>query len=208
MPRINAERLIADMHRLREFGSAKERGFEHPTEDQSSRHVDGGLLPAPTAFGVVRPTFTDADMAARRWLKAKFEEAGLIASIDGVANVIGRSANQGPALLVGSHSDTQPRGGWLDGALGVIYGLECARALAEDPATAHFAVDCASWADEETVYLNMLGSRSFIGALSKLDSSLGGYKKHVSGLENVLNNWKSIAFGLMRTANFHVQRPR
>ena len=28
-----------------------------------------------------------------------------------------------PKLLVGSHSDTQPEGGWLDGALGVIYGL-------------------------------------------------------------------------------------
>ena len=97
----------------------------------------------------------------------------MITTIDGVANVIGRSPNDGPALLVGSHSDTQPRGGWLDGAMGVIYGLECARALAEDPETAHLAVDCASWADEETVYLNMLGSRSFIGALSQLDSELG-----------------------------------
>jgi N-carbamoyl-L-amino-acid hydrolase len=101
----------------------------------------------------------------RTWLKARYEEAGLLTTIDGVANVIARSPNPGPALLVGSHSDTQPRGGWLDGAMGVVYGLECARALAEDPSTAHLAVDCASWADEETVYLNMLGSRSFIGAL-------------------------------------------
>jgi N-carbamoyl-L-amino-acid hydrolase len=175
MPKINAERLIADLHTLRGFGSARERGFDHPTRDQVTREVDGGLPPAPTAHGVVRPTFTAADMASRRWLRAKFEEAGLISVIDGVANVIGRSRNEGPALLVGSHSDTQPRGGWLDGAMGVIYGLECARALAEDPETAHLAVDCASWADEETVYLNMLGSRSFIGALSQLDSELGGW---------------------------------
>ena len=173
MPRINAERLIADMHRLREFGSAQERGFDHPTADQATREVDGGLPPAPTAYGMVRPTFTEADMDSRRWLKQKFEEAGLHTIIDGVANVIGRSPNDGPALLVGSHSDTQPRGGWLDGAMGVVFGLECARALAEDPETAHLAVDCASWADEETVYLNMLGSRSFIGALSKIDSELG-----------------------------------
>ena len=50
---------------------------------------------------------------------------------------------------MGSHTDTQPRGGWLDGVMGVIYGLEVARALAEDPDTAHLAVDVASWADEE-----------------------------------------------------------
>ena len=35
-------------------------------------------------------------------------------------------------LLVGSHSETQPYGGWLDGSLGVIYGLELARAFAAD----------------------------------------------------------------------------
>ena len=63
-------------------------------------------------------------MAARRWLKAKLEDAGLLATIDGVGNVIGRSPNPGPALLLGSHSDTQPRGGWLDGAMGVVYALE------------------------------------------------------------------------------------
>jgi hypothetical protein len=98
--------------------------------------------PSPAAGGCqVRPTFTDADMASRRWLCERYEEAGLEATIDGVGNVFGRSRNRGPALLVGSHSDTQPRGGWLDGAMGVIYGLECARALAEDPATAHLVSD-------------------------------------------------------------------
>ena len=35
-------------------------------------------------------------------------------------------------MLVGSHSDTQPQGGWLDGALGVVYGLEVVRAFAEN----------------------------------------------------------------------------
>ena len=37
----------------------------------------------------------------------------------------------------------------LGGAAGVIYALECARALAEDSETAHLAVDVVSWADEE-----------------------------------------------------------
>ena len=135
MPQINAARLLADLHALREFGSARARGFPHPT-------------PEGRGFGVVRPTFCEADMESRRWLAARFEEAGLEATVDGVANVLGRSRNPGPALLLGSHSDTQPKGGWLDGAMGVVFALECARALAEEPATAHLAVDCASWADE------------------------------------------------------------
>ena len=86
------------------------------------------------------------------------QEAGLDARIDGVANVIGRSANPGKALLLGSHSDTQPTGGWLDGALGVMYGIEVAQALHENPATRHLAIDVASWADEESHYLGMMGS--------------------------------------------------
>jgi len=42
--------------------------------------------------------------------------------------------------LIGSHSDTQPTGGWLDGALGVIYALEVVRALAADDATRGMAM--------------------------------------------------------------------
>ena len=53
--------------------------------------------------------------------------------------------------------------------MGVIYGLEVARALAEDPETAHLAVDVASWADEEGHWGQMTGSRSFIGIFSEAD---------------------------------------
>ena len=59
-------------------------------------------------------------MASRQWLAERMRAYGLDATIDGVSNVLGRSPNDGPALLIGSHSDTQPRGGWLDGAMGVI----------------------------------------------------------------------------------------
>ena len=139
MTRIDGERLLADLHTLRSFGA------------QGS--------------GVVRPTFSEPDLTARRWLRQRMDEAGLVAEIDGVGNVVGRSPNPGPALLVGSHSDTQPTGGWLDGALGVIYGLEVARALASDPATAHLAVDAVAWTDEEATYTSCLGSRSYVGDL-------------------------------------------
>lgn len=140
MPKINPERLMADLQELRSIGAVE--------------------------TGVVRPALSEKDMEARRWLKAKFEEIGLATTIDGVGNVLGRSSRNGPALLVGSHSDTQPRGGWLDGALGVIYGLEIARAMAEDPETADLAVDVVSWQDEEGSFMSCLGSRSWCGTLT------------------------------------------
>ena len=115
---INPDRLLQNLQRLRGFG-------------QSGK-------------GVVRRCLGPADIQARHWLVARMQDAGLSASIDGIANVIGRSANPGKALLLGSHSDTQPTGGWLDGALGVIYGIEVAQALHEDPATRHLAIDVAS----------------------------------------------------------------
>ena len=140
MPKIDGERLLADLRKLRSFGAS--------------------------GPGVVRPALSEIDMEARRWLAVRYGEAGLEASIDGVGNVFGRSRNPGKALLIGSHSDTQPTGGWLDGALGVIYGLEIARALAGDPETSDLAVDAVSWQDEEGRFLGCIGSRSFCGLLS------------------------------------------
>jgi len=140
MPTINADRLLNDLRHLRSIGAE--------------------------GTGVVRPALSPKDMEARHWLKAQYEATGLDASIDGVGNVFGRSRNAGRALLIGSHSDTQPTGGWLDGALGVIYGLEVARALAEDPATRDLPVDAVSWQDEESRFYGCLGSRSFCGLLA------------------------------------------
>lgn len=139
MPEIDPARLIADLRRLAEFG----------------RH----------GTGVHRLSLSAEDMASRHWLRDQLEAAGLDAMIDGVGSVFGRSRAAGPVLLVGSHSDTQPRGGWLDGAMGVIYGLELARAFAADPACAGLGIEVASWIDEESNFLSFLGSRSFTGEL-------------------------------------------
>jgi len=140
MPAIAPERLLADLRTLRSIGAQGK--------------------------GVVRPAFSAKDMEARRWLASQLEAAGLEASIDGVGNVLGRSRNAGKALLLGSHSDTQPTGGWLDGALGVVYALEVARALAADKATAALPVDVVSFQDEEARFVGCLGSRSLTGALT------------------------------------------
>jgi len=140
MPKTDGGRVVADLKRLAEFGRYK--------------------------TGVHRPTYSAEDVASRQWLAGKFAEAGLDPVIDGIGNVIGRHPHASRRLLVGSHSETQPRGGWLDGALGVIYGLELARAFAADSALAGLGIEAVAWADEEGHYGNMLGSRSFTDTLS------------------------------------------
>src|SRR6266852_6213660 len=74
-----------------------------------------------------------------------------------------------PPCGCGSHSETQPHGGWLDGALGVIYGLELARAFAADGALTGLGIEAVAWADEEGHYGNMLGSRSFVEGLDETE---------------------------------------
>jgi N-carbamoyl-L-amino-acid hydrolase len=140
VPQTNGERVVADLRRLADFGRYK--------------------------TGVHRPTYSTEDVASRHWLAEKFAEAGLDPLIDGIGNVIGRNHRAARRLLVGSHSETQPHGGWLDGALGVVYALELARAFAADPDLAGFGIEAVAWADEEGHYGNMLGSRSFTGGLS------------------------------------------
>jgi N-carbamoyl-L-amino-acid hydrolase len=141
MPEINGTRLIADLRRLAEFGKYK--------------------------TGVHRPTYTADDMAARRWLMGRMTEAGLEPTIDGVGTVLGRSKSRGPRLLLGSHVETQPYSGWLDGAMGALYGLELARAFAEDKSSAGLGIEVGAWADEEGHYGSLLGSRSFCGELTE-----------------------------------------
>ncbi len=141
MPQIDAARLLSDLRQLASFGAYK--------------------------TGVHRPSLSPEDMAARRFVMRRFEEAGLAAQIDGIGSVFGWSKAAGPRLLTGSHIESQNHAGWLDGALGVIYGLEAARALSADAATRHIAVDVAAWFDEEGHFGSFPGSRSGIGILSE-----------------------------------------
>lgn len=115
--------------------------------------------------GVSRAAMTDADLEARQWLKTRMQEAGLEASIDGLGTVLGRAPGARRAVLVGSHTDSVPNGGWLDGALGAIFGLEIARARQISNPGAALGVDAVSFADEEGTFLACLGSRAFCGKL-------------------------------------------
>jgi N-carbamoyl-L-amino-acid hydrolase len=69
-------------------------------------------------------------------------------------------------LVVGSHLDSVPKGGWLDGALGVMAGLELLRALAAD-GTPPITVALVDWADEEGARFSrsLFGSAASVGTL-------------------------------------------
>ncbi len=138
MAQINAERFLADLDALREIGRV--------------------------STGVRRRALSEEDMAARRWLAGRFEAAGLRPVWDPIGTLFGLAAEgDGPWLLVGSHSDTQLEGGWLDGALGVVCGLEAARAHAEAGLPPLAVV---SFQDEESRFSGLLGSHVFVGATS------------------------------------------
>jgi N-carbamoyl-L-amino-acid hydrolase len=145
LSRINGDRLLSDLRELAMIGK-----FQN---------------------GVDRVAFSAADFEARRWLVAKLQAAGLDASMDQVGNVVGRYPNVATAVLIGSHTDTVPRGGWLDGALGVIYGLEIARSAIEAGEQLTTGIDVVSFQDEEGTFLPFLGSRSFCGDLNDVEAA-------------------------------------
>lgn len=153
MPHINSARLLADLRQLATFGAYK--------------------------TGVHRPSLSPQDIEARRFVMKRFEEAGLTPEIDGIGSVFGWSKVDGTRLLTGSHIESQNHAGWLDGALGVIYGLEAARAFAADSRTAGIAIDIAAWFDEEGHFGSFPGSRSGVGLLS--DSDMAAMRNRYDG---------------------------
>src|SRR4029453_13507477 len=79
----------------------------------------------PDGRGITRSCWSPAHEEARGWLLGKMKEAGLVTRIDPAGNTFGVLPGEGAAVLTGSHIDTVPEGGPLDGALGVLAGLEC-----------------------------------------------------------------------------------
>jgi len=125
-PRISPERLQAGLAELAGFGG----------------RTDGG---------VDRLAGSQADVEARRWLAGQMAGLGLESGVDQVNNVFGHPLGNGPWLLLGSHTDTVPAGGKLDGAYGVMAALEAYRSLREAEHPAAALISLASFHDEEGV---------------------------------------------------------
>lgn len=140
---LNPDRFLEDLHQLRSFGAS-------------------GI-----GKGVVRPAYTAVEIAARRWLSSRMEEAGLKTHLDPVGNLFGLAGEK--SLLLGSHSDSQPEGGWLDGALGVVAGLEIARAAKEDGGP---AISVVNFQDEEGRFGILTGSDVWTKKISLAEADL------------------------------------
>ena len=118
--------------------------------------------------GVSRIAFSEADMAARRWLLKKFETEGFYASMDGAGNIIGRLNQSEPAkvIAVGSHIDSVLSGGMFDGTLGVLAGLEVLRTLRDHNIDLDIPVQVYAFSEEEGRFGGMMGAQALIGDLT------------------------------------------
>lgn len=117
--------------------------------------------------GIYRQAFTDADMEGKRWLMQRIEAAGLTPQMDGAGNITARlGVPNRPSILIGSHIDTVPCAGALDGTLGVMIGLETLRVLKESGTTLHHPIELVSFSDEEGRFGGMFGSQAFCGKIT------------------------------------------
>jgi N-carbamoyl-L-amino-acid hydrolase len=119
----------------------------------------------PGGQGITRSCWSPVHEEARAWLLGKMKEAGLDTWVDPAGNTFGRLGGGGPAVMTGSHIDTVPQGGPLDGALGVLAGLECLQSIREAGRATRLPLTVAAWSDEEGRYGSLFGSRAFTGKL-------------------------------------------
>src|SRR2546423_13282713 len=122
---INADRLLADLGALSAIGG----------------RADGGLD---------RLAWSEHDLSGRRWYAERIREAGLEPRVDAALNVFGHIAGSaGPWLLTGSHLDSVPDGGRLDGAYGAVAALGVLRTLAESGDSMAERVEVVGFSGEE-----------------------------------------------------------
>src|SRR5690606_25794049 len=104
---------------------------------------------------------------ARSWLRAKLDELPLEVETDPAGNLWAtlRGASD-RALLIGGHIDSVPNGGWLDGCLNTLAGLEVMRRIVAG-GTPPVTVRLVDWADEEGARFgrSLFGSSAFSGTL-------------------------------------------
>ncbi|SEP74639.1 N-carbamoyl-L-amino-acid hydrolase [Ectothiorhodospira magna] len=118
--------------------------------------------------GIHRMAFSEGDLAGRRWFKERILAADLDFYEDGAANLHGRLDWDGsrPSVMMGSHLDTVPGGGPLDGALGVLVGLEVLRTVKESGITLRHPLEVVNFTDEEGRFGGLFGSQAMAGQLS------------------------------------------
>ena len=117
--------------------------------------------------GAQRVAWTETWEVARGWLRDKVAATGAVEEIDEAGNqwftLAGRSERE---LLIGGHIDSVPNGGWLDGCLNVMAGVEVLRRIAAEGEPA-LTVRLVNWADEEGARFgrSLFGSSAAAGSM-------------------------------------------
>ena len=118
--------------------------------------------------GAQRVAWTETWERAREWLRGKVAESGAEETVDAAGNqwfTVRGATDQ--AVLIGGHIDSVPNGGWLDGSLNVVAGVEGLRRIAED-GTPPVTVCLVNWADEEGARFgrSLFGSSAAAGSMA------------------------------------------
>ena len=125
--------------------------------------------------GAQRVAWTETWEQAREWLRGKVAETGAEESVDAAGNQwFTLRGGVDRAVLIGGHIDSVPNGGWLDGALNVMAGVEVLRRIAANgppPVT----VRLVNWADEEGARFgrSLFGSSAAAGSMADQDELRG-----------------------------------
>jgi allantoate deiminase len=141
---------------------------------------------------------------AREWFAGKVAEIGLRVETDAAGNnwvtLPGASAK---TIIVGSHLDSVPNGGWLDGCLGVMAALEALRVHAATPPPV--TLKLVDWADEEGARFgrSLLGSAAAAGSL-KIDDVRALQDRQGTRLADALAE-NGVSLDRMRDAHAHLK---
>jgi N-carbamoyl-L-amino-acid hydrolase len=118
--------------------------------------------------GAQRVAWTETWAEARDWLRGKLDGVGAEETVDAAGNQWFTLAGDSErALLLGGHIDSVPNGGWLDGCLNVLAGVEVLRRIASE-GRPQLTVRLVNWADEEGARFgrSLFGSSAAAGSMA------------------------------------------
>lgn len=134
--------------------------------------MDMAKIGATSKGGNTRLALTDEDISGRALLLEWAKQINLSIHYDEVGNLILRRSGQDHTALpivMGSHLDTQPKGGRFDGIYGVLAGMEVLQRLEEQNIVTAHPLELVVWMNEEGARFTpaMMGSAAFAGILPK-----------------------------------------
>jgi hydantoinase/carbamoylase family amidase len=144
--------------------------------------------------GITRLSFTKTFKQGTNFVKELMKDAGLVTKVDTVGNLIGRIEGKDkgtPAIIMGSHIDTVPKGGTYDGAMGVLGGIEVIRTLKENGYENKHPLEVVSFINEEGTAPALIGgtfgSRAMMGLID-ITGDLREELKKIDLWENDVNS--------------------